>query len=306
MAKISIKKKNIPKKKSIKNKKNQKTRNNKKSNKKSNNKKKGGSSYSLNNIDFSQEFNNMILRQEEFLSKYIMEPPGRSDQGTLFKSIRSGGAFTNKLDTNGKFINNIDLEELFINTKIYYNLAKLTRDYVMSFMSPETNVEFINKKIKVYRFIQVSDYQKGYLQPIPISCTWNIDFSKEWAGERNCCILEIYIDLYSLFISTSLPFFGIDPKATFYDYTNSNNPKRLFILNQSQYEVILPPCVIIPISLREEPSYNGSIKVVSCEAYQLDENSLDNAFKIVKQNGVLFDPSNQSQLEYLMLNLKFN
>lgn len=209
---------------------------------------------------------NYIKYQLKYLSPYNTLPLGIGNTEeniiiTMYKTISSGGAFTNKISKNGKFYDSINISELRINTNSFMDLAKkLLLNY-------EKKDDLKNDTyVKVYRMIKLTEInEEDIIQPIPFSCSWDIEFPiYKWGGIDDCCIFELIMRMDTLFLVTSNPdpnFLCIkDNEELLKAYWKTD--ENVLINNQEQLEVILPPCILQYIDKRINPfpKYNEHTK----------------------------------------------
>jgi len=103
----------------------------------------------------------------------------------IIKFQITAGSFTNKIDESGHFIDGIDQVALFNNTLAFFDVA----NYIANKLSPENNYKLLNNYLVVYRFVEREHSNYNIIQPIPMSCSWSIDFVKEWGGgKKMLCI----------------------------------------------------------------------------------------------------------------------
>ena len=109
-------------------------------------------------------------------------PDPRNTHATVIRSIRSGGSgsFTNKINQHGEFTEGVNIENLYENTLIFWDVA----NNIASKLSPEDNWELLQNHLIVYRYVERKHHEGNIIQPIPMSCSWSIDFVKGWGGER--------------------------------------------------------------------------------------------------------------------------
>lgn len=121
-------------------------------------------------------------------------------------SIRSGGAFTSKISPNGRFRHEQERDELYRKSLLF---IKLSNDLFNNLITENIQLNLRNQYVKVYRKVELPDIPsvplREFIQPIPMSCTWDINFSAfEWAP-RNCCVYEIIMPCDTNFLTLSNP-----------------------------------------------------------------------------------------------------
>lgn len=190
---------------------------------------------------YGAAFIKYIALQIEELSKpkfrkMYEEDDGKCNIYNLIRTIASGGAFTNKMDEigNGRFKPDEDLGNLLEKTKCFYNWTKgLNLSKFNKKLSHDEQEEMKRERVTLYRHVRTNatNATRNIVQPIPMSCTWSIDFAIEWMGSNDCCVYEITMPSTDVFLPLSLP----PPHPA----TPSMVP-----LNQPQYEVTVAPCVL--------------------------------------------------------------
>jgi hypothetical protein len=207
-------------------------------------------------------------------------------QGRVLRSIRAGGtgSFTNKIQYNDEkkmitFNTSSNLNELYENTIRFMNIAKTFSD---NYLSPELNYNLLNKYVKVYRFVNISipPNTKQIIQPIPMSASWAYEFTKLWSDKQTCCIYEIILRQNTEFITLSYPDISIQSNAESIQFFQDDNKYKL--LNQAQLEIVLPPCILVPIHTRIEDGIN----IITFNLNPIPQLNIEESFKYVLQNGI--------------------
>ena len=171
----------------------------------------------------------------------------------IIKSIPSGGdsSFTNKVGKGGKikdfnFPHNTPLH-LFARTLA---LSKFTQAITQNKINPDFHCP-----IKVYRAMNLPNSKRVIVQPVPFSTTWNLKFAMSWMEKSGCCIYEITV-AFDTFLPLSVP-------------SGSTSKFKRFALNQSQEEVILPPCKLTKKGEYIITMGKKSVRVITCIATRL-------------------------------------
>jgi hypothetical protein len=214
-------------------------------------------------------------------------PDPSNIHATVIRSIRSGGAgsFTNKINKLGEFSAGVDTQSLYYNTLAFWDVA----NNIANKLSPEYNWELMQHQIIVYRYVERDHHNGNIIQPIPMSCSWSIDFANEWRAGRGCCIYEIVLNQNSLFLSLSYP------NSMFHTLrTLDENRDRLelfgelhYLLNQDQLEITLPPCILYFEQYRVE----DGVYIYTYTAKIIDREKILYAFKYFIQHGMIYDPA---------------
>ena len=217
--------------------------------------------------DLPPDFVKYVLLQLKNINKVIAgKAPNDDKHVDMYRSIRAGGdgSFTNKISPDGLIrLSDWKLGILIENINYFYDLAThVNRGIKPALTFPDDNpVNFI----RVYRSV---DFQDGNVpeninQPIPFSCTWDINFPiYQWGGlDGSKQVLEIIIKKNTEFLSTSYP------------GDMSQIPKKFLLNNQEQLEVVLPPCKLKGMddrtySFRDE---NNRLIRIPIYTYQVDE-----------------------------------
>lgn len=192
--------------------------------------------------EFTQYISSQIdsLKKPEFRDMY-------QEEDTIYHIVRnivSGGSFTNKMNEIGFFKPGENLGKLLQSALIFYNWTKGLNESKFRRFTPVDQAAIRGEQVTLYRHVNISPLNavRNVIQPIPISCTWNIDFAiREWMLANPCCIYEMNIPSTDVFLPLSLP----PPEPA------SRSPVPL---NQPQYEVTVAPCILTYTSTRV---YNG-------------------------------------------------
>jgi hypothetical protein len=211
--------------------------------------------------DLPFPFIRYVFNQLKNINQYIRgKPPGFDNMVDMYRKIRAGGSgsFTNKIDSDG-FIRLSDrqLEELYANVILFYQFANIINKPIKGLLESDYH-------IRVYRSIkfQAGEPPKSINQPIPFSCSWDIDFPVlEWGGRSGSKkVFEIIINNKTDFLPTSYP--G-DIRSL---------PDNFLINNQQQLEVVLPPGELKFIDKRIQKfvgKVDGKMFLVSIYTYGL-------------------------------------
>ena len=191
-------------------------------------------------------FKKYVSMQLIRIRDYLRQVPLDDNKAKMYRSIRSGGSssFTNKINDEGV----IDLSEQETNDLItrvydYYALANLINGPIL----PKQE-EFVH----VYRSVKKGIDLDSINQPIPFSCSWDVNFPLyKWGGNKGTHdVLEIKIKTNTNFLSTSYP------------GNLSDLPDDINISNQEQLEVMLPPCRLTKIGEYETTLSDGKNVVI--------------------------------------------
>jgi len=188
---------------------------------------------------YGAEFTQYILLQVNALIANRNFKDMSQDDDTIYhivRNIASGGSFTNKMngDGNGVFRPGVNLEKLLQSASIFYNWTKgLNENKFNRHFTPVDQAAILGEQVTLYRHVRISPANavRNMIQPIPMSCTWDIDFAIGWMQSHGCCICEMTIPSTDVFLPLSMPPpapAGVSPIP----------------LNQSQYEVTVAPCIL--------------------------------------------------------------
>ena len=196
-----------------------------------------------------------------------------TELSTMINGIVPGTSFSSKINETGQFNNGEDLGRLLRNTLIFYNWTKSLNKNKFEKMNKTDQESIRAETVRLYRHVRIhpTNLEKTITQPIPMSCTWNLDFAIEWMKGygHSCCIFEIYIPATDVFLPLSMP-----PPAPA-DFTPGP-------LNQSQYEVTVAPCTLTYVGTRD---YDGiTIHMYNAKTYANLADVEDN-FRLVEENG---------------------
>ena len=160
--------------------------------------------------------------------------------GFMVRAIPSG-VFTNKMDGNGRFDKDVNLDLLLKTTRMFCEYTKMLNAKALSSLDADSrDVLIAQPPIVLYRHVnipvdKIHAVGQRIIQPIPMSCTWSIEFAISWMHElhNSCCLYEITIPATAAFL----------PLSTHHD------PAELPVspevpLNQRQYELAVAPCVL--------------------------------------------------------------
>ena len=195
---------------------------------------------------YGAEFTQYISLQIDSLKKPEFRDMSQ-EEDTIYHIVRnivSGGSFTNKMNKIGFFMPGENLDKLLRNARIFYNWTKTLNESKFRKFNPVDQVAIRGEQVTLYRHVNISPLNavRNVIQPIPMSCTWNIDFAiREWMQANPCCIYEMNIPSTDVFLPLSLP-----PPAP-----AGMSPVPL---NQPQYEVTVAPCILTYVSTHV---YNG-------------------------------------------------
>lgn len=169
--------------------------------------------------------------------------------GALIRGIVSGSSFTNKIDKNGMFNESANLHKLLDDARSFYSWTKSVNKHILAKRCSESERrEIMADEIVLYRHIGVDDDKRAtpiIHQPIPMSCTWSIDFATEWSHGK-CCVYEIHIPATDVFLPLSMP-----PDSRVPADCADHQPA-----NQSQYEVTVAPCRLTLFGVRKHGPIN--------------------------------------------------
>ena len=252
----------------------------------------GGNPVSYPNIldyDFLDFIANQIKYTSNLSKRSLDDGTELGLQGRVLRSIRAGGtgSFTNKIQYNDKkkmvtldtSLNLNELNDLYDNTIRFMNVAKTFSD---NYLTPELNYNLFIKYVKVYRFVNISITSniKQIIQPIPMSASWSYKFSKLWSNHQTCCMYEIILRQNTEFITLSYPDISIQSNAQEIQFFPDDNKYKL--LNQEQLEIVLPPCILVPIQIRTEDGIN----IITFNLNPIPQSNIQENFNYVLQNGI--------------------
>ena len=199
--------------------------------------------------ELSDDLKLYVKKQLNRLNLYIRGPPGVNSMVDMYRSIRAGGSgsFTNKIDNDGIIrLSDSKLLELINRVYSFYSLTSMINDEIKDIL----DIDYNNSNnpcnyIKMYRAVDfISEPPEKIIQPIPASCSWDINFPLfKWGGTDQYLrkkILEIIIRKDIDFLQTSYPGDLTDIK------------QEIKISNQDQLEVLLHPCILNKIGERHE------------------------------------------------------
>jgi len=247
----------------------------------------------------------------QLLATDHLESTGYEKQ--ILEGIRDG--------TCTNLIQNECLEDKYIedvnkrNLKFLELINEFKNNYLQSLDDP---LDLAEEYFYVYRFICLNPehFDKKILYPTIFSSSWNLDFVVDWADGRVGFIQKIKVGRNINFITTSYPnnediidedgnkFIIIEEslKKLFLDKNNFNkyiigkdNKPRIKIINQTEYEVILPPGVT---------NYLGTYETfdqITIYNYEFTETPIDlikQRVKISCQKGTIFDNDEVIQLDH--------
>ena len=193
--------------------------------------------------------------------------------GALIRGIVSGSSFTNKIDKNGRFNESANLHRLLDDARSFYSWTKSVNKHILAKLSEKERSEILANEIVLYRHVGVDADKPAPIihQPIPMSCTWSIDFAIEWSHGK-CCVYEIHISATDVFLPLSMP-------------PDSRVPAECDVAkatNQSQYEVTVAPCRLTLFGVRK----HGQIEVYQYTARTCsDDADVIANFTHVEQHG---------------------
>lgn len=204
------------------------------------------------------------------------ETDGTCNIFNIIRTIVSGGAFTNKMNEtgNGFFNPELNLKRLLETTKCFYNWTKGFNSSRFKKLGTKDQEDLTAEKVDLYRHVRtnIDNATRNVIQPIPISCTWSIDYAITWMASNDCCVYEISMPSTNVFLPLSVP----PPHPD----THSAVP-----LNQPQYEVTVAPCVLTYVGTR---MYNGTTirryKGKTCA----DEDEVTANFNHVQNHGAFY------------------
>lgn len=116
----------------------------------------------------------------------------------MFGSVKSG-ALTSKVSTKMGRSVVVGNDWQSITRNIYYIMAG--------------TVDFTREKMCVYRTANIKLSGENALDisdstitiPIPVSCTINLNFVKEWSKHHNCCVFKIHLTPDTLYLPMEKP-----------------------------------------------------------------------------------------------------
>jgi hypothetical protein len=177
--------------------------------------------------------------------------------GFMVRAIPSG-AFTNKMDEtgNGKFDKDINLDLLLKQTRMFYEYTNMLNAKALLSLNPASRDELMAQPpIVLYRHVNVPVDQihvgQRIIQPIPMSCTWSIEFAISWMHQlhNSCCLYEITIPATAAFL----------PLSTHHD--PAEMPVSPAVpLNQRQLELSVAPCVFTITGMRPHNYWHENVQ----------------------------------------------
>ena len=191
---------------------------------------------------YGAEFTRYILSLVTAIDKQPYRDIYR-DEDSIFHIVRNitAGTFTNKMnpDGSGFFKPGEDLVKLFNRTLIFYNWTKSLTEHKFGTFDPNDRAAISAEQVTLYRHVNISaaNAVRNVVQPIPMSCTWDLGFAIRWMQSLPCCICEMTIPSTAVFLPLSLP-----PPA-FAEISR-------IPLNQPQYEVTVAPCILTYMNTR--------------------------------------------------------
>jgi hypothetical protein len=174
---------------------------------------------------------------------------------------RPSDSFTGQLDENGK-VKEKNREKGF---QLFARTVELMR--YMKKLGKNVKIE----PIIVYRSINMEEVGDIVSQPVPFSTTWEMDFAFEWTT-GTCCVFEIVVD-FSTFLPLSIP-------------KNTTCHSRQLLINQQQYEVVLPPCKLVKTGEYRLRRKGRTIRVIKCLAIRLNIPEIISAYPQKTINGI--------------------
>lgn len=226
---------------------------------------------------FDDAFISYIHAEISHIRKMATKANSGDSYGLMLRAIPSGGSFTNKMDGNGRFNQDVDLNLLLHNTRLFWKYTDM--------INKKTATEFPNVSsqppIVIYRHVNIPvdlvhtiHIGKRIIQPIPMSCTWSIDFAIGWMNElhNSCCLYEITIPATAAFL----------PLST--HPTMPMPPSNDVPLNQLQFEVTVAPCILTCTGMRRHNDIH--VFQFTAETCKSDDEVIRN-FNHVIDNGSL-------------------
>lgn len=191
---------------------------------------------------FSSAFIKYICSQFQPIANQRSNMAETNTIGAVIRGIVSGGSFTNKIDKNGRFNESIDKAALLTATRSFYAWTKSLNKARLAKLSEKEQGEILAEEIILYRHVGVDDDKPAPIihQPIPMSCTWNIDFAIGWSHGK-CCVYEIHMPANDVFLPLSIP-------------PDSHVPADCDVAkatNQAQHEVTVAPCHLTLFGVRK-------------------------------------------------------
>lgn len=185
---------------------------------------------------YGAEFTQYILSLVNAINKSEFRDMSK-EEDTIYHIVRNiaSGIFTNKMNGNGNgfFKPGENLDKLLTSSLIFYNWTKGLNESKFKKFTPVDQAAIRIEQVTLYRHVKISPLNavRNMMQPIPMSCTWDIDFAIGWMQSHPCCMCEITIPSTDVFLPLSMP-----PPAP-----ADMSPVPL---NQSQYEVTVAPCIL--------------------------------------------------------------
>jgi len=185
---------------------------------------------------YGAEFTQYILSLVNAINKSEFRDMSQ-EEDTIYHIVRNitSGTFTNKMNENGNgfFKPGENLDKLLQSALIFYNWTKGLNESKFRKFTPVDQAAIRIEQVTLYRHVKISPLNavRNMMQPIPMSCTWDIDFAIGWMQSHPCCMCEITIPSTDVFLPLSMP-----PPAP-----ADMSPVPL---NQSQYEITVAPCIL--------------------------------------------------------------
>jgi hypothetical protein len=228
---------------------------------------------------YSPVFTRYISLQIEALTIREFKIVSDEEKNPIFhivRNIASGGSFTNKINGDGFFTPGINLANLLHNARVFYNWTKGLNASKLKKFSPDDQDEIRREQVTLYRHVRISPANaiRNMIQPIPISCTWDINFAIGWMQSNGCCICELMIPSTDVFLPLSMP----PPEPA--------GERSPIPLNQPQYEVTVAPCILTYINTRMHPNGTTIYTYNARTCANLAE--VDTNFNTVERNGCFF------------------
>ena len=184
-------------------------------------------------LDYTKLYSNASLGALGYLSEGHCFLIKKNAQRLHIAGHIKNGLFTSKKDGLGKLKNlSFERREYIIDrVHEFIKHAKNLHDIAYKKVIKDFSTFDDTKYVYLYRFSSFSGDINKYVEILPFSVCWTINFPRGWA-KRNCCLLRMKIPLSALMFIHSYPI----------DYKLSDKNVCKEHINQSQEEIIIAPC----------------------------------------------------------------
>ena len=228
----------------------------------------------------------------------------------------SGGAFTNLI--KNELLGSTHVKDVIKRNFQFLTLMNEFRNNYLESLDRPQELDLDLEYFYVYRFICLNPahYDKKILYPTIFSTSWNLDFVVDWADEREGFIQKIRVGRNINFITLSYPkkediidedgnkfiiieeslqkLFKEKNKSNKYIIGKNTKPKTK-IINQNEYEVILPPGVTKYLGNYETFNQN---RIYNYEFTETIEDLIEERVRISCEKGTIFSNDEIIQLDH--------